>query len=136
MLKIILGVVVGFTIWLVFLLGSDFIWIAVSPDWYGRHQAELETAVNNKTPFMADSLILIIAVARNIIFSIIAGFIAALIAKENFKSPLGLGILLLAFGIFIHSMFWNNAPLWYHFLNLLVVIPMTLFGGKLRKNHA
>lgn len=133
MLKIILGAIVGFIVWLLFLLGSDFIWIAMSPDWYGRHQTEMEAAVNNKTSLMADSTILIIAVARNIIFSIIAGFIAAWIAKENFKSTLGLGILLLAFGIFIHSMFWNNAPLWYHFLNLVVVIPMTVLGGKLKK---
>ncbi|MEP6903102.1 MAG: hypothetical protein ABJA66_15225 [Actinomycetota bacterium] len=130
--RIILGVIVGFIVWLFFLLGSDFIWIAMSPDWYGKHQTALEAAVKNKTPFMADSTILIIVLIRNIIFSMIAGFVAALIAKENFKSTLGLGILLLAFGIFIHSMFWSNAPLWYHFLNLLVVIPMTILGGKIR----
>ena len=133
MFKVVLGVIAGFIVWLFLLLGSDFIWILMSPDWYGRHQTELETAVNNKTFLMADSTILIVAVVRNIIFSTIAGFTAALIAKENFKSTLGLGILLLAFGIFIHSMFWNNAPLWYHFLNLIVVIPMTILGGKLKK---
>ncbi len=133
MVRIILGVIVAFIVWLILLLGSDFIWVALSPEWYGKHQTELEAAVNNKTPFMADSTILVITVLRNVIFSIIAGFIAAVIAKENFKAPLGLGILLLAFGIFIHSFFWNNAPIWYHILNLLVVIPMTVLGGKLRK---
>ena len=82
---------------------------------------------------MADSTILIVTVLRNIIFSTIAGFIAALIAKENFKAPLGLGILLVAFGIFFRSFFWNNAPIWYDILNLLVVIPMTVLGRKIRK---
>ena len=136
MLKIILGVIVGFIVWLVFLLGSDFIWIEMSPEWYGRHQIELEAAVRNKTLVMADSTILIVCVMRNIIFCIIAGFVATLIAKENFKSTFSLGILLLVFGIYIHSMFWNNAPLRYHFLNLVVVIPMTFIGGNLKKNYA
>ena len=133
MVRIILGAIIGFIVWLIFLLGSDQIWVAMSPNWYGKHQIELQAAVNNKTPFMADSLILIIAVIRNIILSVFAGFIAALIAKENLKSPLGLGVLLLAFGIFIHSFFWNNAPLWYHLLILLLVIPMTILGGRLKK---
>lgn len=134
MVRIILGAVVGFIVWTIFLIGSDQVWIALSPDWYGRHQNELQAAVNNKTAFMADSTILIIAVIRSAIFSFVTGFIAALISKENFKSPLLLGIFLLAFGSFIHSMILNNVPVWYHLLILLPLIPLTILGGKLRKN--
>jgi hypothetical protein len=131
MIRIILGAIGGFITWLIFLRGSDVIWGMISPD-YISHQNNLMAAIANNTPFMADSMILIIAVIRSAILSIIAGYIAALIAKENFKSPLLLGILLLVFGIFIHSMILNNVPFWYHLLILLPLIPLTIFGGKLR----
>ena len=124
----------GFIVWTIFLLGSDQIWIALSPDWYGRHQTEFQEAVTNKTPFTADSTVMIISVFRSAIFSFITGFIAAWIAKENFKSPLLLGVFLLAFGAFIHSMILNNVPIWYHILILLPLIPLTILGGKLKKN--
>lgn len=133
MVRIILGAVVGFVIWTVFLLSSDQIWMTLSPDWYGRHQAELEAAVNNKTPFMADSAVLLVAVVRSAVFSVVTGFIAAKISRENFKSPLLLGVFLLAFGSFIHSMMLNNVPVWYHALILLPLIPLALLGGRLRK---
>lgn len=133
MVRIILGAIVGFIVWTIFLIGSDQIWVALSPEWYGRHQTELQTAVNNKTPFTADSTVMIIAVIRSAIFSFVTGFIAALISKENFKSPLLLGIFLLAFGSFIHSMILNNVPFWYHLLILLPLIPLTILGGKFRK---
>lgn len=133
MKRVIAGAVVGFIVWTVFLIGSDWIWTALSPDWYGRHQMEFESAVNNKTPFTADSTILLIAVVRSAVFSIVTGFIAASISKESFKSPLLLGIFLLAFGSFIHSMVLNNVPFWYHLLILLPLIPLTILGGKLKK---
>lgn len=132
MLRIILGAIVGFIVWTILLLGSDAVWIALSPDWYGRHQAEFEAAVNNKTPFLADTTVLIVAVIRSAIFSLITGFIAALISKESFKSPLLLGIFLVAFGAFIHSMMLNNVPIWYHLLILVPIIPLTIWGGKLK----
>ncbi len=134
MLRIILGVIVGFIVWSILWVGSDFVLSAVSPDWYGKHHTELEAAALNKTPFMSDSIVLIIALIRSVIFSLISGFIAALIARENAKSTLGLGILLLLFGIYIQSIFWNNAPLWYHIPFLLLLIPMTILGGKLRSS--
>ncbi len=133
MLRIIFGAIVGFIVWTILLLGSDAIWLVLSPDWYGKHQTELQAAITNQTPFMADSTILMIAVIRSAILTFIAGYIVVLIAKENFKAPLFLGILLLAFGSFIHSMILNNVPLWYHFLILLPLIPLAIFGGRLRK---
>lgn len=132
MVWIILGAIVGFIVWTCFLLGSDAIWIALSPDWYGRHQTEFKAAVNNKTPFLADTTVLIIAVLRSAIFSFITGFIAAIISKENFKSPLLLGIFLVVFGAFIHSMMLNNVLIWYHILILVPIIPLTFLGGKLK----
>jgi hypothetical protein len=133
MVRIILGAIVGFVVWTIFLIVSDQIWIALLPDWYGKHQADFQAAVNNKTPFTADTTVMIISVIRSAIFTIITGFISTLISKENFKSPLLLGIFLLAFGGFIHSMILNNVPIWYHALILLPLIPLAILGGNLRK---
>lgn len=133
MVRIILGAIVGFIVWSMLWVGSDAVLSALSPDWYGKHHRTLEAAVNNQTPFMSDSTILMIGLIRSIIFSIISGFTAALIAKEKTKSTLFLGILLLLFGIFIQSIFWNYAPLWYHIPFLVLLIPMTILGGKLKK---
>lgn len=135
MWRIILGAIGGFIVWTILLIGSDFIWEALSPEWFGKHQIAWHAAVNNKTPFWADSTVLIIAGIRSAILSIISGFIAASVAKENLKSPILLGIFLLAFGTFIHSMILNNVPIWYHILILLPLIPLAIFGGKLRKGE-
>lgn len=136
MVRIILGAVVGFIAWTILLIASDQIWIALSPDFYGRHQNEFSAAVTNKTPFTADTTVMIVAIIRSAILSIITGFIAALISKESFRSPLLLGIFLLAFGGFIHSMIIDNVPVWYHVLILLPLIPLTILGGKLRSPKA
>ncbi len=130
--KIILGIVVGFIVWTILWVGSDAILMTLMPGWYGNHQTEFETAVKNQTDFRVDSMILIIGLIRSIIISIISGYLAALIAKENKKSTFGLGILLLLFGIFIQSIFWTYVPLWYHIPFLLLLIPMTILGGKLK----
>jgi len=134
MVRIILAIIVGFIVWSLLWVGSDMILMSALPDWYGKHHKELEAAVTNKTAFMSDSVILLIGLIRSVIFSIICGFLAALIAKENVKSTLGLGVLLLAFGIFIQSVYWNYAPLWYHLSFLILLIPMTVLGGKLKKS--
>ncbi len=133
MVRIILGAIAGFIVWSILWVGSDEIFMRLSPAWYGKHHNELKAAVENQTAFMSDSTILIIGLIRSIIFSLIAGFVAASIAKENSKSTLAAGILLLLFGIFIQSIFWNYAPLWYHIPFLVLLIPMTILGGKLKK---
>lgn len=131
--RIILGAVVGFIVWTILLMSTDAIWLAVSPDWFGKHQAEFQAAVNNKTPFIASSTILAVTVVRSAIFTVITGFIAAWIAKENLKSPFLLGIFLFLFGGAVSLVAWNYLPFWYHFGILLPLIPLAILGGKLRK---
>lgn len=134
MLRIILGAIVGFIVWTILLFTTDKILEIISPDWYGRISAELLAAIENKTPYTMDTAIMILTGTRSAILTLISGFVAALISKENFKSPLLLGILLLAFGLFVHSIFWNYVPLWYDLLILLPLIPLGILGGRLKKN--
>ena len=133
MLRIILAIIVGFIVWSILWVGSDAIFSAISPDW-GKTSADFRAAAENKTSFTLESSVLIILLIKSFIISIISGFAAALIARENSKSTLGLGVLLLVFGIFIQSAHWNYMPLWYHILFLLMLIPMTILGGKFRRS--
>ena len=133
MARLILGIIAGFIVWSILWVGSDAIFSAISTEW-GKTSTEFREAVANQTPYTLSSTVLIALLIKSFIVSIISGFIAALIAKENTKSTFILGILLLLFGIFIQVSHWNYMPLWYHILFLALLIPMTILGGKLKKN--
>lgn len=133
MLKIVLGVVAGFVAWSILWVGSDQVLMMASPNWYGAHQLGFEKAVTNQEPFSADSTILIMHLFRNAIISIMSGFLAAFVAGENKKSPLGLGIILLIVGVLVEAMAWNYAPAWYHIIFVLLLVPMAILGGKLKQ---
>lgn len=120
--KTIIGVIVGFIVWTILWLGSDAVIRAIAPD-----MVPGEDLSNISTTY------LLIKLVSSVIFSIVSGYVAAMLAHESAKTTLYLGILLLLVGIFFQSAAWNQIPLWYHLLFLLLLIPMTILGGKLRK---
>ncbi len=132
MVRIILGVIVGFIVWSILWVGSDQVLIA-SLNWYRDHQLDFEKAMFNKTPFAPLMSVLIMHIVRSVIISLISGYIAAIVANENKKSTLILGILLLLFGAGVEVWAWNYLPVWYHFVFLFLLIPVTIAGGKLKK---
>ena len=87
----------------------------------------------NKEPFAADSMILLIHLVLSVIVSFISGYIAALVSGENKRSPLWLGVVLLLVGILVEAAYWSYIPIWYHLLFLVLLVPVTVAGGKLRK---
>ena len=135
MLRIILGVIVGFVAWSILWVGSDQLLISFSPDWYGFHQHSFQAAMVNQSSFTPDTTILIMHLVRAVIISIMAGFLAAMVAGENRKAPLALGVLLLLFGIAVEAFAWSYLPIWYHLVFLLLLIPMTILGGKMRQQQ-
>jgi ABC-type microcin C transport system permease subunit YejB len=132
MVRLILGIIVGFAAWSILWLGSDQVLMLASPDWYGVHQLEFEKAMFNRTDFIPDTAILVMHIFRAVIVSIMAGFLAAFIANENTRSTLILGVLLFAFGLLVQIAAWNYIPIWYHIIFLALLIPMTIAGGKMR----
>ena len=134
MLRIILGVIAGFIAWSIIWLGSDQVLISSSPGWYGNHQYAFQAAMNNQTPFTPDSTILFLHLVRAAIISIMAGFLAAVIARENQRAPIILGLLLLGFGVVVQVVVWNYAPIWYHVIFLAMLIPFTVLGGRLKRS--
>lgn len=130
MVRVILGVVVGFIVWTLLWVGSDAIFMAISNS-YRDYMQGFETAIKTEQPFELSRMILLLTLLKSFVCSLISGLIAASIARERIRSTLLLGVLLLAFGIFIQSVYWNYIPLWYHASFLLLLIPVTFLGGKL-----
>ncbi len=132
MARIVLGVVVGFIAWSILWVGSEKALSAIWPEWYGVHQLAFETAVSDGGTFTADTTILLMNIVRGSIVSLISGFLAALVAAENKRSPLILGFLLVAFGLLVVVISWSYVPVWYHVIFTILLIPMTILGGKLK----
>ncbi len=133
--RIILGVILGFLVWSILWVGSDQVLINLFRDWYGDHQFEMEKAFYNNAPFSADNTILAISLIRSIVFSLMAGFLAAVISGENHKAPLFLGILLFLVGLFVQISMWRLMPLWFHLIFLVLVVPMTVAGGRFKSRE-
>jgi hypothetical protein len=132
MVRIVLGGIAGFFAWSIVWVGSEKVLSAIWPAWYGAHQLAFEAAVANGGQFTAETTILLMNIVRGSIVSVMSGFLAALIAGENKRSPLILGLLLVAFGLLIVVLSWPYVPIWYHVIFTALLIPMTIVGGKLK----
>ena len=130
MLRIVLGVIAGFIAWLIVWIGIEKIISAIWPA-FGVHQKAFEEVIKNGGQFTADSTMLLTHIVLGSIVSVIAGFLAALIAGENSRAPLFVGILLLAMGIMKAVMSWPYVPIWYHVIFTAMLLPMAIVGGKL-----
>ncbi len=133
MIRIILGVIVGFVAWSILWVGSDAIFAMMSPDWYRAQNDALMLAMANEKEFHPDSSLLLIRLAVSVIVSIVSGFLAVVVSKEQGKTTLILGLLLLLVGIGFEAAVWNYIPIWYHLVFLVLLIPMTILGGKLKR---
>lgn len=132
MIRMILGIIAGFVAWSVVWLGSEKVLSAISPAWFGAHQTAFEAAVANGGAFTADTTFLLMKIVLGSIVSVLSGLLAAVIANENRRTPLILGILLVAFGLLIVYLSWAYVPVWYHVIFTVLLIPMTILGGRLK----
>lgn len=132
MIRSIVGAIVGFFAWSIVWVGSEKIFSAIWPAWYGAHQVAFEAAIANNGQFTPDKRILLMNIVRGAIVSMLAGYLAAVIARENKRSPLILGILLVAFDLLIVVLSWRLVPVWYGVIFTLMLLPMTILGGRLK----
>jgi hypothetical protein len=133
MLRIVLGVIGGFFAWMTVWVGSEKVLSAIFPEGYGVHQAAFQAAVENgASGFTVDTTLLLVHIVQGVIVSVMAGSLAALIAGENKRAPLSLGFLLVAFGLLIVVLSWPYVPVWYHVIFTAMLLPMTIFGGRLK----
>ena len=130
MLRIILGIIAGFFVWLIAWFAGEKIISAIWPE-FGVHQAAFQAAIENGASFTANTTMLLTHIVLASIVSVLAGFLAALIAGENKRAPLVLGFLLLALGLLKAVMSWPYVPIWYHVIFTAILLPMAIIGGKL-----
>lgn len=130
MLRIVLGIIGGFFAWLIVWIGSEKLISAIWPA-FGAHQRAFEEAIKNGGPFTADTTMLLTHIVVGSIVSVMAGSLAALIAGENSRAPLFVGILLLLMGVMKAVMSWQYIPIWYHVIFTAMLLPMAIVGGKL-----
>lgn len=140
--RIVAGVFAGFIAWVVVWVGSEKVLSALWPEWFGAHQVAFQAAIEQAaieqaaiedgSPFTADPTVLLLHVVLCAIVSGISGFLAALVAGENKRAPLALGVLLLAMGGMKAAMSWPLVPLWYHVAFTALLMPMAIVGGKVK----
>ena len=130
MLRIVLGAIVGFFAWLIVWIGSEKIIGAIWPA-FGVHQRAFEEVVKNGGQFTAETTMLLTHIVLGSIVSVMAGSLAALIARENSRAPLVLGFVLLALGIAKAVMSWQYVPIWYQIIFTAILLPLAIVGGKL-----
>ena len=130
-MRVVLGVIAGFLAWGTVWIGSEKALSAIWSDSFGVHQRAFEDALINGGEFTANTTLLLIHLVSGAIVSAISGFLAALIAGENKRAPLVLGVVLIALGLLKSAMSWPYVPLWYHVLFTALLMPMAIVGGKL-----
>jgi hypothetical protein len=135
MVRIILGVVIGFIVWSIVWLGGEETIATLSPGWFGKYSLEAEKAFLNGTSLDTEPMIAVVNLVRSLLTSVIAGYMASLVAGEYKRSTMILGVILVAVGVAVEYMFWNLAPAWYHILFVLLLLPMTMLGGRLRRSN-
>lgn len=131
MLRTVLGVIAGFFAWIIVWIGIEKILSAVMPDWFGAPQQAFQEAIEKGGEFTAETRLLVSHIVIASAVAILSGFVAALIARENRRAPLALGIVLVAVGLLKVVMSWPYVPIWYHILFTAILLPMTILGGKL-----
>ncbi len=131
-MRIVLGVVVGFVAWVVVWFSNEQVLTAFWPKWFGVQQRAFQTAIENGGEFTPDLAFLAAHILNALVTSAIAGFIAAQVAGENKKSPVILGMLLLALGVLKMVLSWPYVPIWFHVVFTGILFPVAFLGAQLR----
>jgi hypothetical protein len=115
-----LGVVAGLAVWIAVVTVAGVIIRAAWPAY-----ASVADAMTFTLPMMIARL------SIGAVATVVAGWVAAAIARRSRLATLLPGIVLLAGFIPQHIMLWEKFPVWYHLTFLVSLIPLAFLGGKL-----
>lgn len=124
--RAISAVVAGAAVWAVLWIGGTKAASAAFPSVIPDGQPVTSTAA------------LVGLILYSLPLSALAGYVTASIARHNSMPAVwGLAVLQLVLGIIAETSAWGMAPVWYHLVFLALVIPATLFGGRMAaQRHA
>jgi|SRR5688572_28531657 len=119
--RTILAVVAGAVVWALLWVGGT-----------QAAQAALPSVLAVGQP-VTDAGALAALIVYSVLLSILAGYVTAAVAtKEPMRAVWALAILQLALGIGFEASAWSLTPLWYHLVFLVLIVPATVYGGRLR----
>ncbi len=83
--------------------------------------------------YLGDVAILSVYIALSVAYSVIAGYVTAVVARRReVPHALALGLFQLGLGIYFESTYWILLPVWYHLTFLALLVPGNVFGGWMR----
>jgi hypothetical protein len=121
-MKVFIGIATGFLLWTILWLGSEPVIFTIVPEW--NHEND---------PARVADVYLIAKLLLSVLFSLISGYVSAVIANDAMRAPTVLGVVLLLVGLFIQISVWDSVPVWFHSIFLGLLLPVTIIGGRLRK---
>ena len=133
MVRSVVGVIAGFIAWMVAWFGGESVLAALSPAGFGAPQRAFEAALVEGHAFTAPASLLVAQLVLGSLVSLLAGFVAALVARESRRAPLVLGVLLSAMGVLKAVMSWPLVPVWFHLVFTALLLPLAMLGGRLRR---
>jgi hypothetical protein len=119
--RTILAVVVGAIVWAALWVGGTQAAQSAFPSVLAMGQPVTDTGA------------LMGLILYSVVLSMLAGYVTATIATNApMRAVWALAILQLALGIGFETSAWSLTPLWYHLVFLALIIPATVYGGRLR----
>lgn len=103
--------------------------------WIGGNQAALAALPGILVPEQPITHIgaLLLLIGYSVVLSLLAGWVTAAVAgAEPMRAVWVLAALQLALGIIAEVSYWPLMPVWYHLVFLALIIPATVYGGKVR----
>lgn len=115
------AVIAGAVVWAVLWLGMNGVLPSVLPEVYVPGER------------LDHVPMLLFLIVYSVGLSVLAGYVTALVRGAE---PMGavkvLAGLQLTFGVIAEVTSWSLLPVWYHLVFLALIVPATLYGGRLR----
>ena len=136
MIRTALGAFASFIVWMVVWFALESLLSFVGPDWFGAQQAAFQSALVDGGEFSPTTLYLVLQITLASIATVLSGFLASTLGKDNKRAPMVLGFLLLCLGLVKVTMSWEYIPLWHHAVFLILLFPLARLGGNLRTGQS
>jgi hypothetical protein len=118
--RAILAVMAGAAVWAALWIGGTQAALAALPEILPRNEPITHLGA------------LVGLILYSVPLSMLAGYVTAAVAgKEPMPVVWALAVLQLVLGIIAETSAWALTPVWYHLIFLALVVPATVYGGRL-----
>lgn len=113
---------------------AELVWTLL---WLGGTQATIAALDLDPTARLDATGVLVGYVLYSVVVSAIAGYVCAAVKRDDAMRTVWMfAIIQLAIGIGFEVSAWDLTPVWYHLVFLALLVPATVWGGRLRVGRA